>query len=148
MNKGAWTSSGHFILGEWADGIRSGLTDLPPASTKDARVNGDPYDFRSQAKYYWWVDARKYNNEEDDDMTQDKFNEMFKVAMGLTARSFGTTTAASGARRPGEYAVSSACLLQQVPHRTAQPNFMWEDLLTREQCAQLFYRFASKNGLV
>ena len=66
MNKGTWTSSGHFILVWWADGkIR--IND--PASTKDARVNGDPYDFRSQAKYYWWVDARKYNNEEDDLMT-------------------------------------------------------------------------------
>ena len=66
MNKGTWTSSGHFILVWWADGkIR--IND--PASTKDSRVNGDPYDFRSQAKYYWWVDARKYNNEEDDIMT-------------------------------------------------------------------------------
>ena len=66
MNKGTWTSSGHFILVWWADGkIR--IND--PASTKDSRVNGDPYDFRSQVKYYWWVDARKYNNEEDDSMT-------------------------------------------------------------------------------
>ena len=62
MNKGAWTSSGHFILVWWADGkIR--IND--PASTKDSRVNGDPYDFRSQVKYYWWVDAREYNKEDD-----------------------------------------------------------------------------------
>ena len=27
------------------------------------------------------------------------------------------------------------------------PNFMWEDLLTREQCAQVLYRFARKFGL-
>ena len=65
MNKGTWTSSGHFILVWWADGkIR--IND--PASTKDSRVNGDPYDFRSQVKYYWWVDAREYNKE-DDSMT-------------------------------------------------------------------------------
>jgi len=62
MNKGTWTSSGHFILVWWADDkIR--IND--PASTKDSRVNGDPYDFRSQVKYYWWVDARKYNKEDD-----------------------------------------------------------------------------------
>jgi len=69
MNKGTWTSSGHFILVWWADNkIR--IND--PASTKDARLNGDPYDFKSQVKYYWWVDARNYNNgikEEDDIMT-------------------------------------------------------------------------------
>lgn len=28
-----------------------------------------------------------------------------------------------------------------------QPNFMWEDFLTREQCAQVLYRFALKHGL-
>lgn len=70
MNKGTWTSAGHFILVWWADDkIR--IND--PASTKDSRVNGDPYDFKSQAKYYWWVDARAYNNpkpkEEEDIMT-------------------------------------------------------------------------------
>ena len=59
MNKGTWTGSGHFILVWWADGkIR--IND--PNSTREDRVNGDPYDFRSQVKYYWWVDARAYNN--------------------------------------------------------------------------------------
>ena len=29
-----------------------------------------------------------------------------------------------------------------------QPNMMWEDLLTREQCAQVLYRFAQKFNLV
>lgn len=63
MNKGTWTSSGHFILVWWADGkIR--IND--PASTQEARVNGDPCDFRSQVKYYWWVDAREHNKEDDD----------------------------------------------------------------------------------
>lgn len=72
MNKGTWTSSGHFILVWWADGkIR--IND--PNSTREDRVNGDPCDFRSQVKYYWWVDARSYNNppkpaeKEDDSMT-------------------------------------------------------------------------------
>lgn len=29
-----------------------------------------------------------------------------------------------------------------------EPNYMWQDFLTREQAAQLFYRFAKNNGLV
>lgn len=61
MNKGLWTSSGHYVLVWWADDkIR--IND--PASTKDNRVNGDPYTFRSQVKYYWWADARNYNRQE------------------------------------------------------------------------------------
>ncbi|MEG2421247.1 MAG: hypothetical protein RSB55_06825 [Oscillospiraceae bacterium] len=39
-----------------------------PASTKTQRLNGDIRTFRSQVKYYWAIDARKYN-EEGEDMT-------------------------------------------------------------------------------
>lgn len=63
MNKGTWTSAGHFILVWWEDG-KVRIND--PASTKDARVNGDPATFRNEAKYYWAVDARNFNQEADD----------------------------------------------------------------------------------
>jgi hypothetical protein len=71
MGKGNWTSSGHFILIWWQDG-KVRIND--PASTKDARVNGDIATLRSQVKYYWAVDARAYNcpaedtKEEEDEM--------------------------------------------------------------------------------
>lgn len=58
MNKGLWTSNGHFVVVWWQDG-KVRIND--PASTKDARVNGDIRTFRSQVKYYWLVDARKFN---------------------------------------------------------------------------------------
>lgn len=59
MKKGLWTSGGHYIVVWWADNkIR--IND--PASTKEIRLNGDPDTFFSQAKYFWWVDARKYND--------------------------------------------------------------------------------------
>ena len=72
MNKGLWTSSGHFVVLWWQDG-KVRIND--PASTKDARVNGDIQTFRSQAKYYWLVDARAYNKEEDE-VTQEQFDKM------------------------------------------------------------------------
>lgn len=68
MKKGLWTSSGHFVVVWWQDG-KVRIND--PASTKDARLNGDIQTFRSQAAYYWMVDARSYNNEEDD-MTEEQ----------------------------------------------------------------------------
>jgi len=58
MGKGLWTSGGHFVLVWWADGhIR--IND--PASTAEARLNGDIATFKAQAKYFWAVDAREYN---------------------------------------------------------------------------------------
>lgn len=71
MKKGLWTSSGHFVVVWWQDD-KVRIND--PASTRDARVNGDIRTFRSQVKYYWLVDAREYNKE--DDMTQDQFDQM------------------------------------------------------------------------
>ena len=64
MNKGLWTSSGHFVVLWWQDD-KVRIND--PASTKDTRVNGDIRTFRSQAKYYWLIDAREYNNANDEE---------------------------------------------------------------------------------
>lgn len=69
MGKGLWTSSGHFIVMWWQD---DKVRILDPASTKDSRVNGDIETFRSQVKYYFWVDAREYN-EEDEEVTYEQW---------------------------------------------------------------------------
>lgn len=58
MKKGLWTSAGHFIVVWWADD-KIHIND--PASTKAERLNGDPDTFFSQAKYFWRVDACKFN---------------------------------------------------------------------------------------
>lgn len=74
MGKGLWTRSGHFVVVWWQDG-KVHIND--PASSKTVRTKGDLQTFKSQVKYYWWIDARRYNSEqEDEDMTQDKFNQM------------------------------------------------------------------------
>lgn len=77
MNKGLWTSSGHFVVLWWQDD-KVRIND--PASTRDERVNGDIQTFRSQVKYYWLVDARAYNNpetEEEEEMpTYEKLNDV------------------------------------------------------------------------
>lgn len=66
MGKGTWTSSGHFVVVWWEDG-KVRIND--PASKSDARINGNLATFKAQVKYYWAIDARDYNKEDDDDMT-------------------------------------------------------------------------------
>ena len=84
MKQGTWTSGGHFIVVWWADGkIR--IND--PASTRDSRVNGDINTFRNEAAYYWVVDARAYN-QEDDIVSYDKFKEymdQYRQELGAAA---------------------------------------------------------------
>lgn len=62
MNKGLWTTSGHFVVVWWQDG-KVRIND--PASTRAERTSGDIQTFRSQAKYYWLIDAREYNKDFD-----------------------------------------------------------------------------------
>lgn len=58
--RGTWTGGGHFVvLWGWDGKVR--IND--PASTKDNRVNGDPDTFRREARNYWLIDARKFNEE-------------------------------------------------------------------------------------
>ena len=61
MGPGTWTSGGHYVVAWWEDG-KVRIND--PASTKDARVNGDPAAFKKEVKYYWAVDAREHNGDE------------------------------------------------------------------------------------
>lgn len=61
MGKGLWTSSGHFVVVWWKDGY---VRILDSASKQPARLNGDLNTFKSQVKYYWYVDAREHNKDE------------------------------------------------------------------------------------
>lgn len=73
MGPGLWTSGGHFIVvWDWDTKVR--IND--PASTKDARLNGDPSLFKAQVRNYWLVDAREYNKE-DEELTLEQFEELF-----------------------------------------------------------------------
>lgn len=79
MKKGLWTNGGHYVV-LWDYDTKCRIND--PASTRDERVNGDPDTFFSQAKIFWYVDAREYNKpspkESDDQMTAAEILEAFK----------------------------------------------------------------------
>lgn len=149
MKKGTWTGGGHFVVVWWADNkIR--IND--PASTKDKRLNGDPATFRNEAAYYWVIDARAYNgatNKEDDDMDQDKFNNMFTTAMQQYRQELRDNDCGEWSQAARKFAVDQKIFVGSgTTASDGQPNMMWEDFLTREQCAQVLYRFAQQFGLV
>lgn len=143
MNKGLWTSSGHFVVLWWQDD-KVRIND--PASTKDARVNGDIQTFRSQAKYYWLIDARDYNKE-DDDMDQTKFNSMFQNAMKAYLIGLQDNDSGTWSQEAREWAVRVGLFQGNGTTDDGEPNMMWEAPITREQAAVLFYRFAQDHGL-
>lgn len=137
MNKGLWTSGGHFVVVWWEDG-KVRIKD--PASTKDARVNGDLRTFKSQVKYYWWVDARNVNNkEEGTEVTQEQFDKL--MANWLARREQEEPAEWSKAAR--EWAEENGIIYGDGSGRK-----MYKAFATREHMIVFLYRLAEKLGLV
>lgn len=146
MKKGNWTGGGHFIVVWWADGkIR--IND--PASTKDKRLNGDVETFRNECAYYWVVDARAHNGmtDKEEDMDQEKFNKMFATAMQQYRQELRDNDCGDWSQKARQFAVDNRIFSGSGTTPEGEPNYMWEDLLTREQAAQLLYAFAQRFGL-
>lgn len=85
--------------------------------------------------------------EEDDDMDQNKFNEMFKVAMTAHQKELQDNDCGEWSREAREWAIRVGLFAGNGTTADGQPNYMWASPLTREQAAQLFYRFAQDHGL-
>lgn len=85
--------------------------------------------------------------EEDDDMDQTKFNEMFAAAMAEYRKQLRDNDSGDWSQKAREWAVSVGLFAGNGTLDNGEPNMMWEDFLTREQAAQLFYRFALEHGL-
>ena len=81
-------------------------------------------------------------------MDQDKFNQMFKTAVEAYRKELRDNDSGQWSKEAREYAVSTGLFVGSGTTPDGQPNYMWEDLLTREQVAQLFYRFAQQNRLI
>lgn len=84
---------------------------------------------------------------EDNDMDQDKFNKMFATAMQQYRQELRDNDSGDWSQKARQFAIDQGIFAGSGMAADGQPNFMWEDFLTREQCAQVLYRFAQKFGL-
>lgn len=81
--------------------------------------------------------------EEDEDMTL----ETFKKLMNEYREELRDNDCGTWSQEAREWAISTGLFAGGTPLPDGSPNYMWADMLTREQAAQLFYNFAKKNGI-
>lgn len=81
-------------------------------------------------------------------MDQNKFNEMFTVAMTNYLKSQQTNKCGDWSKDARNWTQSTGLFAGNGTTVNGEPNMMWPSGLTREQAAQLFYRFAQMAGLV
>ena len=85
--------------------------------------------------------------DKEEDMDQEKFNKMFATAMQQYRQELRDNDCGDWSQKARQFAVDNEIFAGGDPGPDGQPNYMWEDLLTREQAAQLLYAFAQRFGL-
>lgn len=80
-------------------------------------------------------------------MDQERFNKMFAEAMKQYRSELRDNDCGGWSEAARQFVVEQGIFAGGDPGPDGQPNYMWEDLLTREQAAQLLYAFARKLNL-
>ena len=84
---------------------------------------------------------------DNEDMDQEKFNQMFATAMQQYRKELRDNDCGDWSQKARQFAVDNKIFAGSGTTPEGEPNYMWEDLLTREQAAQLLYAFAQKFSL-
>lgn len=107
--------------------------------------------------HFQWDEHKKYSGtmvragklpptmpryEEDDEMDIQKFKELMREYRA----ELQDNDSSKWSKEAREWAVKNGIITGGTPLPDGQPNYMWEDLLTREQMATLLYRFAKLMG--
>ena len=83
---------------------------------------------------------------EEAEMSQEQFNKMFAVAMAAYRAELRDNDSSQWSCEGRDYATSTGLIAGSGEGLDRDPNYMWEDFLTREQAATLFFRFAQNIG--
>lgn len=85
-------------------------------------------------------DEKQEDKKEDEDMTQEKFNTMFAIAMDSYRRSLKDNDSGTWSASDRDWVVQNQLIKGSSKLPDGNPNYMWEDFLTREQSAAIFHR--------
>ena len=80
-------------------------------------------------------------------MDQEKFNQMFATAMQQYRQELRDNDCGDWSRAARKFVTEQGIFAGGDPGHDGQPNYMWEDLLTREQMATFLFRYASTRNL-
>ena len=92
-----------------------------------------------------WVSLAYTEKEEDEDMTQDQFNEMFNTAMANYLKKLQDNDAGDWSKEDREWGINEGLFNGSGTTANGEPNYMWQMWASREQLAALLHRF--KQGL-
>lgn len=147
-------SSYHTGLVEKVEGGRVYTIEGNTSSAAGVVANGGAVRDKSYSRSYNKIagygrpDWTLVKEEDDMEITQDKFNEMFKVAMAAYRAELQDNDCGNYSAEGRQYVVDKGLIVGGAPLADGSPNYMWQDFLTREQFATVLYRHDKALGLV
>lgn len=86
--------------------------------------------------------------EETEEMNQEQFSKMFAVAMAAFRAELRDNDSGEWSEKARNFVIEKGIFAGGGTGTDGKPNYMWEDFLSREQAAQILYRFGQLCGLV
>ena len=134
------SNAAHVGICESFDGTY--ITTIDGNTGSGSEADGGAVLRRKRPKKYI-VGAYRPQYEEDEIVTY----EQWKAYMDRYRQDLRDNDCGEWSGKARQFVVDRGIFSGGAPGPDGQPNYMWEDLLTREQAAQLLYAFAVKHGL-
>lgn len=87
-----------------------------------------------------------FQEKEDEEMTQEEFNQRFRAAMTAYRQTLQDNDSSAYSKEAREFFAEKGVIQGSGTLPDGSPNFMWEDLMTREQALTVAYRILQMLG--
>ena len=87
-----------------------------------------------------------FEEKEDEEMTQEEFNQRFCTAMEAYRQTLRDNDSSAYSKEAREFFIEKGIVQGGGTLPDGSPNFMWEDLMTREQALTMAYRILQMLG--
>ena len=124
----------------------SGVIAIEGNTSAGNDANGGQVQRRTRPGKYIMGAVRPGFDKEEPEMTQEEFNKKFEAALSAHRHKLQDNDASSYSAEARKWAVACGPIQGSGKLPDGSDNYMWEDLLTREQMATLLYRFALLMG--
>ncbi len=124
----------------------SGVIAIEGNTSAGNDANGGQVQRRTRPGKYIMGAVRPGFDKEEPEMTQEEFNKKFEAALSAHRQKLQDNDASSYSAEARAWAVACGLIQGSGKLPDGSDNYMWEDLLTREQMATLLYRFALLMG--
>lgn len=126
---------------------KTGITAIEGNTSAGSDADGGQVQRRERANRVVVGAVRPvFEEKEEEEMTQEEFNQRFRAAMDAYRQTLRDNDSSAYSREAREFFTEKGVVQGGGELPDGSPNFMWEDLMTREQALAMAYRILQMLG--